>query len=59
MHTLEDGLRRIREYSLPLESARTKVVYGQASAVNKLLIVGGEAHPGRITIVLVKQLLGF
>jgi L-lactate utilization protein LutB len=59
VHTLEDGLRRIREYSLPLESARTKAVYGQASAINKLLIVSGEAYPGRITIVLVKQLLGF
>ncbi len=59
VHTLEDGLRRIREHSLPLESERTKEVYGQASAINKLLIVSGEAYPGRITIVLVKQLLGF
>src|SRR5215831_3082200 len=38
VRTLEDGLRRIREYRLPLESARTKAVYGQASAINKLLI---------------------
>ena len=59
VHTLEDGFRRIREYSLPLESARTKAVYGQASAINKLLIVNAEAYPGRITVVLVKQNLGF
>ena len=59
VHTLEDGLRRIREHSLPLEIERTKAVYGQASAINKLLIVSGEAYPGRITIVLVKQQLGF
>lgn len=59
VHTLEDGLRRIREHSLPLESARTQQVYSQASAINKLLIVSGEAYPGRITIILVKQLLGF
>jgi hypothetical protein len=59
VHTLEDGFRRIREHSLPLESERTQRVYGQASAINKLLIVNGEAYPGRITIVLVKQLLGF
>ncbi len=59
VHTLEDGFRRIREYSFPLESERTQQVYGQASAINKLLIVNGEAHPGRITIVLVKQQLGF
>jgi LUD domain len=59
VHTLEDGFRRIHEYSLPLESERTQRVYGQPSAINKLLIVNGEAYPGRITIVLVKQQLGF
>jgi len=59
VRTLQDGLRRIREHSLPLESERTQQVYGQASAINKLLIVNGEAYPGRITIVLVKQQLGF
>ena len=59
VRTLEDGLRRIREHSLPLESERTQRVYGQPSAINKLLIVNGEAYPGRITIVLVKLLLGF
>jgi hypothetical protein len=59
VRTLEDGFRRIREHSLPLESERTQQVYGQPSAINKLLIVSGEAYPGRITIVLVKQQLGF
>jgi hypothetical protein len=59
VHTLEDGLRRIREYSLPLESERTQRLYGQASAINKILIINGEAFPGRITIVLIKQNLGF
>lgn len=59
VRTLEDGFRRIRAHSLPLENERTQQVYGQASAINKLLIVNGEAYPGRITIVLVKQLLGF
>ena len=59
VRTLEAGFRRIREYSLPLERERTQRVYGQVSAINKLLIVSGEAYPGRITIVLVKQNLGF
>ncbi len=59
VRTLQDGFRRIREHSLPLESERTQQVYGQASAINKILIVNGEAYPGRITIVLVKQQLGF
>ena len=59
VRTLEDGLRRIQEYSYPLEDVRTRQVYGQASAINKLLIINGEMLPGRITIVLVKQNLGF
>lgn len=59
VNTLEDGFRRIREYSYHLENERALQVYGQATAINKLLIVNGEAYPGRITIVLVKQQLGF
>jgi acyl-CoA hydrolase len=59
VHTLEDGFRRIREHSLLLESERVQQVYGQDSAINKLLIVNGEAYPGRITVVLIKQQLGF
>lgn len=58
VRTLEDGLRRIREYSYPLEDARTRQAYGQASAINKILIVNGEL-PGRIKVLLVKQNLGF
>lgn len=56
--TLEDGLRRIQEYSYPLEDARTRQVHGQPSAINKILIVNGEM-PGRIRVVLVKQNIGF
>jgi acyl-CoA hydrolase len=59
VHTLDEGFRRIREYSYHLENERTHQVYGQATAINKILIVNGEAFPGRITIVLVKQNLGF
>jgi YkgG family uncharacterized protein len=59
VRTLEDGFRRIREYSYHLENERTHRVYGQATTINKILIVNGEAYPGRITIVLVKQQLGF
>lgn len=59
VHTLEDGLRRIRQYCLPLESQRAQQAYGQTSAINKLLIINAEAYPGRITIALVKQPLGF
>ncbi|MBO0789562.1 MAG: LUD domain-containing protein [Ktedonobacteraceae bacterium] len=57
--TLSDGLRRIRDYCLPLESERAQHVYGQPSAINKLLTINAEHEPGRITMVLVKQQLGF
>lgn len=56
--TLDEGFRRIREYSYPLENSRAQQVYGRLSAINKILIVNGEI-PGRITIILVKQNLGF
>lgn len=57
--TLEEGLRRIRDYCLPLESERARQVYGGPSAINKLLTINAEHEPGRITMVLVKQQLGF
>ena len=58
VRTLEEGFRRIQEYSYPLEDERTRQVYGQPSAINKILIVNRE-RPGRITMVLVRQNLGF
>lgn len=56
---LEEGLRRINEYSLPLEDARVQAAYGIHSAVNKVLIINREIQPGRITVVLVDEALGF
>jgi hypothetical protein len=58
VRTLDEGLRRIREYSHPLEDARTRQAYGTPSEINKILILNAE-RPGRIKIVLVKQELGF
>jgi L-lactate utilization protein LutB len=56
--TIDEGFRRIREYSYPLENNRAHQVYGKPSAINKILIVNGEL-PGRITMILVRQNLGF
>jgi hypothetical protein len=56
---LEEGLRRINEYSFPLEDARAEAAYGIHSAVNKVLIINREVVPGRITVVLVDEVLGF
>ncbi len=55
---LDEGFRRIREYCLPLEDERTQQTYGTSSAINKVLIVNADT-PGRISLVLIKQNLGF
>jgi hypothetical protein len=56
---LEEGLRRINEYSFPLEDARAQAAYGIHSAVNKVLIINREIVPERFTVVLVDEVLGF
>lgn len=56
----EEGMKRIYDYVLPLESERAKKAYGvSGSAVNKMLIVNTEVNPGRITLIIVKEKLGF
>lgn len=55
----EDGLKRLYEYSLPLEDVRARKVYGAGSSVNKILIVNKEPAPERITMIIVKEKLGF
>ena len=57
--TLEVGLRRLEEYTFPLEDARAFKAYGMHSSINKLLIVKKEAKPGRTVMILVKENLGF
>ncbi len=56
---LEEGMKRLYEYSLPLEDERARKVYGVGSSVNKILIINKEAAPGRITMIIVKEKLGF
>jgi hypothetical protein len=56
---LEEALRRVNEYAFPLEDARAQAAYGIRSAVNKVLVINREVNPGRITVVLVDEVLGF
>jgi len=54
------GLQRIYDYVLPLESERARKAYGVAgSNVSKLLIYNNEVNPQRVTIILVKESLGY
>ena len=56
---IQEGLRRIYEYSYPLEDERAQKAYGMRSGVNKILIINKEMTPGRITVILIKENLGF
>ncbi|NPV55817.1 MAG: lactate utilization protein [Anaerolineae bacterium] len=57
--TLEEGFKRVEEYSLPLEDIRALKAYGMHSNVSKLLIVHREVMPDRTMMILVKEKLGF
>jgi len=56
---LSTALRRAEEHCLPLESERAQAVYGVPSAINRLLIMHAEAHPGRVTVLLLREAIGF
>ena len=55
---LAEGMRRIEEYVLPLENERLQKKYGMTTSLSKLLIINKE-RPGRITMILVNEHLGF
>ena len=57
--TLQDAFDRIREYAFPLENARALRAYGTPSMIGKYVILAGERDPGRTTVILVKEVLGY
>ncbi len=56
---LAEAMQRVREYVLPLEDERARKAYGRGSAIGKWVIVENEFIPGRITVVLCKEPVGF
>lgn len=56
---LDTGIRRIFEYSLPLEDWRARQAYGLPSGVNNILIINRAVAADRITAILVHEALGF
>ncbi len=56
--TLEAAHERIYQHSLVLEDARAIAAYGQHSSVGKIMEIHQEL-PGRIHIVLIRQVVGF
>ncbi|OQR65368.1 hypothetical protein B6E66_03265 [Streptomyces maremycinicus] len=56
---LGTALRRVEEHALPLEDARAQAVYGTPGAVNRLLVLKAEPRPGRGTVLLLRETIGF
>ncbi|MFC9325600.1 nuclear transport factor 2 family protein [Kitasatospora sp. NPDC057015] len=56
---LATALRRVEEHALPLESARAQAVYGVPGAVNRLLVLNAEPRPGRGTVLLLREAIGY
>jgi hypothetical protein len=56
---LSTALRRVEEHCLPLESERAMRIYGQPSAINRVLILNAEPEPGRGTVLLLREAIGF
>ncbi len=56
---LDTALRRVDEHCLPLEYKRAMEVYGGPSAVNRVLVLHAEPHPGRGTVLLLREAAGF
>ncbi|MFC5744674.1 LUD domain-containing protein [Actinomadura rugatobispora] len=56
---LSVALRRVEDHCLPLENARTQEAHGWPSAINRLLILNAEYQPGRGTVLLLREAIGF
>ena len=56
---LDEAIKRIEEYAYPREDERLRQAKGIPSAVNKVLFINKEVQPGRTTMIIVKQELGY
>jgi hypothetical protein len=56
---LDEGLRRIQEYCYPLEDAHLRGLIKMGTNINKILIVKRELSPGRTSMIIVKEQVGF
>jgi L-lactate utilization protein LutC len=56
---LDEAFKRLEEYVYPLEDEHMHQLYNTGTGVNKILIVNKEIRPNRITMIIVKEELGF
>lgn len=59
VRSVDEGMKRIYEYVMPLEDKHMHTLYGVGTAVNKLLIINKEFMPNRATVIFVKEKLGY
>jgi L-lactate utilization protein LutB len=57
--TLEDALQRVWQYAYRLENVRAQKAYGTPSIIGKCVILSHEKNKGRVTLILVKESLGY
>jgi hypothetical protein len=53
------GFSRLEEYVVPLEEAHMQELYHIGTNISKVLIVNREIRPNRITMIIVKEEIGF
>jgi hypothetical protein len=57
--TVTDALERVRNFAYPLENARAQKAYGIPSSIGKCVILANEPVPGRVTLILINEHLGY
>jgi hypothetical protein len=56
---MDEAMQRLEEYTVPLEEVHMQQLYNMHTNPSKLLIVNKEIRPGRITMIIVKEELGY
>lgn len=56
---MNEAMRRIEDYTVPLEEIHMQQLYKVHTNVSKLLIINKEIRPDRITMIIVKEELGY
>jgi hypothetical protein len=56
---MDEGFKRIEEYCMPLEEEHLQQLYKRGTGLNKVLIVNREIRPNRITMIIVKKVVGY
>lgn len=59
VENIEEGMKRINEYIVPLEEKHMQSLYGVSTNVSKILIFNKEVAKERVTLIFVKEVLGY